>query len=110
MLPPLPRPADYGISPLNGFLPSEIPLDILPDTYYQPWETIARNLQSLILSKRLRRIVDELPVLSTDALLSDAEWRRAYSLLGFIAHAYIWGGDTPADVSLDYPVSSRLHR
>lgn len=104
MLPPLPRLADYDISPQNGFLPSEIPLEILPDPYYQPWETVVRNFQSLILSKRLRRIVDALPILSTDLLLTEAEWRRAYSILGFLAHAYVWGGDRPADVSLGYPL------
>ncbi|KAF2865534.1 indoleamine 2,3-dioxygenase alpha type [Massariosphaeria phaeospora] len=98
MLPPLPRLSDYGISPQNGFLPAEIPLEVLPDSYYQPWETIVRNFQSLILSKRLRRIVDALPILSTDLLLTEAEWRRAYSVLGFLAHAYVWGGDRPADI------------
>lgn len=103
MIPPLPRLSDYGISPQNGFLPTEIPLDILPDSYYEPWEAVIRNLQSLILTKRLRRMVDALPVLSTDLLLTEAEWRRAYSILGFIAHAYVWGGDTPSDVSLTYP-------
>jgi indoleamine 2,3-dioxygenase len=103
MLPPLPRLSDYDISPLNGFLPDEIPLSILPDTYYQPWETIVRNVQSLILAKRLRRIVDALPTLDTDLLLTEAEWRRAYSILGFIAHGYIWGGDSPADVSRENP-------
>jgi indoleamine 2,3-dioxygenase len=103
MLPALPRLSDYDVSPHNGFLPDEIPLDILPDRYYQPWETVVRNFQSLILAKRLRRIVDALPVLETDFLLTEAEWRRAYTILGFIAHAYIWGGDRPADVSLDKP-------
>lgn len=98
MLPPLPRLSDYDVSARNGFLPDEIPLDILPDAYYQPWETIVRNFQSLILAKRLRRIVDALPVLDTDLLLTEAEWRRAYSILGFIAHGYIWGGDSPADI------------
>jgi indoleamine 2,3-dioxygenase len=100
MLPPLPRLGDYDVSPHNGFLPDEIPLDILPDVYYQPWETVVRNFQSLILAKRLRRIVDALPVLETDLLLTEAEWRRAYSILGFIAHGYIWGGERPADVRL----------
>jgi indoleamine 2,3-dioxygenase len=100
MLPALPRLSDYEVSPHNGFLPDEVPLDILPDSYYQPWETIVRNFQSLILAKRLRRIVDALPVLDTGLLLTEAEWRRAYSILGFIAHGYIWGGNTPADVSL----------
>jgi indoleamine 2,3-dioxygenase len=87
MLPPLPRLSDYDVSPQNGFLPDEIPLDILPDAYYQPWETVVRNFQSLILAKRLRRIIDALPVLD-----------RAYSILGFIAHGYIWGGEKPVDV------------
>ena len=100
MLPSLPVLSDYDISPQNGFLPNEIPIDVLPDRYYEPWETVARNFQSLILSKRLRQIVDALPILSTDLLLTEAEWRRAYSLLGFIAHAYVWGGNTPSDVSL----------
>jgi len=98
MLPALPRLSDYEVSPHNGFLPDEVPLDILPDSYYQPWETIVRNFQSLILAKRLRRIVDALPVLDTELLLTEAEWRRAYSILGFIAHGYIWGGNTPADI------------
>jgi indoleamine 2,3-dioxygenase len=100
MLPELPRLGDYDVSPQNGFLPDEIPLDILPDVYYQPWETVARNFQGLILAKRLRRIVDALPVLDTDLLLTEAEWHRAYSILGFIAHGYIWGGDRPTGVGL----------
>ncbi|KAF2822120.1 indoleamine 2,3-dioxygenase alpha type [Ophiobolus disseminans] len=98
MLPQLPRLSDYDVSPQNGFLPDEIPLSILPDAYYQPWETVVRNFQSLILAKQLRRIVDALPILDTDLLLTEAEWRRAYSILGFIAHGYIWGGDRPTDI------------
>lgn len=100
MLPQLPRLSDYDVSPRNGFLPDEIPLEILADAYYQPWETVVRNFQSLILAKRLRRIVDALPVLDTDLLLTEAEWRRAYSILGFIAHGYVWGGDRPTDVCI----------
>lgn len=102
MLPPLPRLSDYDVSPHMGFLPDEIPLDVLPEIYYQPWETVVRNFQSLILAKRLRQIVDALPVLDTDLLLTEAEWRRAYSILGFIAHGYIWGGDRPADVNFNH--------
>lgn len=97
MIPSIPRLEDYDVSENYGFLPSEYPLEILPDTYYRPWESIVRNLQGLILSKRLRGVVDSLPVLSTDYLRSDAEWRRAYVILGFISHAYIWNGDRPLD-------------
>ncbi|KKP04617.1 indoleamine 2,3-dioxygenase [Trichoderma harzianum] len=97
MLPPIPVLADYGISPTHGFLPSTLPLTRLPDPYYNKWEAIVANLQALILSRRLRGVIDRLPVLSTVGLEHDAEWRRAYSLLCFMAHGYIWGGDSPSD-------------
>lgn len=97
MIPSIPVLADYGLSPTHGFLPDVLPLTRLPDPYYTKWEAIAANLQALILSKRLRGVVDRLPVLSTIGLEHDAEWRRAYSLLTFMAHAYIWGGDSPSD-------------
>ncbi|KAF6804326.1 Indoleamine 2,3-dioxygenase 2 [Colletotrichum musicola] len=97
MLPPIPVLSDYGISPNHGFLPDVLPLTRLPDPYYNKWEAVVANLQALILSQRLRPVVDRLPVLSTIGLEHDAEWRRAYSLLCFMAHAYIWGGDAPSD-------------
>ncbi|KAI5458871.1 Indoleamine 2,3-dioxygenase [Mariannaea sp. PMI_226] len=97
MLPPIPALADYGLSPTHGFLPDVLPLTRLPDPYYNKWEAIAANLQALILSRRLRGVIDRLPVLSTIGLEHEAEWRRAYSLLGFMAHAYIWGGDSPSE-------------
>ncbi|KAH6682581.1 indoleamine 2,3-dioxygenase-like protein [Halenospora varia] len=97
MLPPVPNLGDYGISPEYGFLPSRLPLERLPDPYYNKWESIVSNLQGLILSKRLRGVIDRLPILSTAGLEHDSEWRRAYSLLCFMAHGYIWGGDSPSE-------------
>ncbi|KAM0522255.1 hypothetical protein ACHAP6_008731 [Verticillium nonalfalfae] len=97
MLPPIPILADYGISPTHGFLPDVLPLTRLPDPYYNKWEAVVSNLQALILSRRLRSVVDRLPVLSTIGLEHEAEWRRAYSLLCFMAHSYVWGGDQPSD-------------
>ncbi|KAK4546893.1 hypothetical protein LTR36_001625 [Oleoguttula mirabilis] len=93
----IPKPEDYDVSVENGFLSSEPPLQALPDAYYAPWEYIVKNLQGLILSKRLREVVDKLPVLSTDRLSGEPQWRRAYSVLAFITHAYIWGGDKPLE-------------
>ncbi|PQE21109.1 indoleamine 2,3-dioxygenase protein [Rutstroemia sp. NJR-2017a WRK4] len=97
MLPSIPKLSNYGISPEYGFLPAELPLERLPDPYYNKWEAIVANLQGLILSRRLRGVIDRLPVLSTAGLEHDSEWRRAYSLLCFMAHGYIWGGDSPEE-------------
>lgn len=56
------------------------------------------NFQSLLLSKRLRAVIDKLPVLPAVHLETEAEWRRAYMVLTFLAHGYIWGGDKPSEV------------
>lgn len=96
----IPRLSDYGISRENGFLPDTAPLRRLPDPYYAQWEQVVENLQALILTQRLRGVIDKLPVLGTDGLIEESEWRRAYLLMGFMAHGYIWNGDKPADVSI----------
>ncbi|KAM5491103.1 Indoleamine 2,3-dioxygenase [Microsporum audouinii] len=96
MLRPVPNLADYGITPQHGFLPEEPPATELP-AYYSPWETAVQNLQPLILAGRLRNTIENMPVLSPEYLDSVPEWRRAYSILGFLLHGYIWGGDQPAD-------------
>jgi indoleamine 2,3-dioxygenase len=98
MLPPVPDPVDYGISGTHGFLPPNLPLDALPDPYYAKWEAIVSNLQALLLSGRIRQTVDRLPTLSTAYLRSEDEWRRAYVVLVFLLHAYVWGGKKPAEV------------
>ncbi|KAL4784740.1 Indoleamine 2,3-dioxygenase [Aspergillus varians] len=97
MLPPIPIPADYGVSPDSGFLPSEPPLEHLPDPYYSKWEWIVSNIQPLLLSRRIRGVVDAMPMLSTSYLQAEPEWQRAYSILGFMLHGYVWGGSTPAE-------------
>ena len=98
MIPAIPSLEDYGISPDYGFLPDELPLELLPDPYYNRWEAVVANLQALILSRRLREVIHRLPILSTSNLLHPAEWRRAYMLLAFMTHGYIWGGDKPEEV------------
>ena len=90
--------ADYGVSLETGFLPAELPLQRLPHPAYDKWERIMSNFQSLLLSKRIRGVVDTLPVMPTAHLDTEPEWRRAYSILAFIAHGYIWGGEKPAEV------------
>ncbi|KAF3914178.1 Myoglobin [Orbilia brochopaga] len=96
--PPIPRLEDYSISATTGFLPDVPPLTALQDPYYGPWEAIISNLQALILSKKIRQEINRLPVLTTIRLENEAEWRRAYVILSFLSHSYIWGDKTPAEV------------
>ncbi|KAJ5168997.1 Indoleamine 2-3-dioxygenase [Penicillium canariense] len=88
---------DYAVSPLHGFLPNGLPLQKLPHAYYAEWENLAVRLPDLIKTGQIRGSVNALPVLTTTWLQTEPEWRRAYSILGFLTHAYIWGGEKPKD-------------
>ena len=90
--------ADFGVTS-NGFLPAESPLELLPDSYYQPWESLISHLPSSLEHKTLRSEVDALPVLSVDRLKTEPERRRAYLILSILTHAYMWGGDKPSEVN-----------
>lgn len=83
----------YDISPYSGFLPAEPPLGRLPQGYYQPWEEVIDKLGPYIMGKRIREVVNELPQLSINKLENEREMRRAYQVLTFLAHAYIWCGE-----------------
>ena len=98
MLPPVPFLDDYGISECHGFLPDELPIESLSHPYYKEWEAVVANLQALLLSRRLKARISALPIVTPSRLRTEAEWRRAYMLLSFMAHAYIWGGDKPEEV------------
>lgn len=91
------RMEDFDVFPTSGFLPNKFPLVRLPQDYYKPWEELVNNLPSLILTKRIRRLVDQMPELETGLLEDDAQYRRAYQVLTFLAHAYIWGVSEPTD-------------
>ena len=88
---------DYQVSPTHGFLPSIPPLAQLPE-YYREWEAIGSDLYGLRIRDELTAKVQQLPLLGADFLTHEPEWRRAFVLLGFIAHAYIWGPLKPLEV------------
>lgn len=88
----------FGIT-RNGFLPDSNPLNRLPDPYYEPWELIAEQLPGLVRDG-IRETVAQLPLLSTERLASDEEWRRAYVILAYATHAYVWAGEQPEEVHL----------
>ena len=84
----------------NGFLPPKLPLSRLPDPLYESWEEIVAHLPQLLERKELHRSVDRLEILPTHGLRTEDEWRRAYVVLSFLAHAYIWGGAKASEVSI----------
>jgi len=93
---------DYDISPINGFIPHDLPLQCL-DSYYEDWEEAVRLLPANFSQKTYRSKLDKLVVLSTSKLHTKAEWQRAYVLLTFMTHGYIWGGEIPAEVFRPLP-------
>lgn len=80
----------YDISPSFGFLSSRVPLTTLPLPIYQPWETLASGLPSLLAARELRSAIRALPIIPTANLSSKAELQRAFTLLSFLVHAYVW--------------------
>jgi len=80
----------HAVSCKSGFVP-ESPSRALPN-HYRPWEELAASLPVLLQSgDALIGRVASLPVLSTDLLVGDAEWQRAYVLLAFVIHGYVHG-------------------
>lgn len=83
----------------QGFLSDCLPLARLANPYYEAWEDIASQLPNLIQTSQIREHIDNMPVCTTEHLKTEPEWRRACVIMGYLAHAYIWGGETPEDVS-----------
>ncbi|BFZ61625.1 Indoleamine 2,3-dioxygenase [Saitoella coloradoensis] len=97
MIPSIPDLADYGLSPETGFLPASAPLARLTDPYYEPWERVMDSYNGYLLAGRLREVVHALPELSTEYLHNVRDLRRAFVVLCFIAHGYVWGGAQPME-------------
>ena len=104
--------AEFGVSPRHGFLPDELPLHRLSDPYYSSWEDVIERLPSLLKRKALICHVDNLPVLSTSHLQTLREWQRAYQVLSFLTHGYIWNsaeGGGPSEVISNPQTRSSCH-
>jgi indoleamine 2,3-dioxygenase len=106
--PPSTNLAEYAISVTHGFLPDEPPLQALTDDYYLPWELVIGQLPQLLESNILRTTVDRLPVLSTSHLKTESNWRRAYLVLSFLTHGYIWEAGGPSEVTVLIQITPRL--
>lgn len=77
-----------SLSATHGFMPREPPSRALPSSH-AAWDQLAAELPSLYGTLRLRRMLDELPLLSADVEhLPDHALLRAAQVLGILSHAY----------------------
>jgi indoleamine 2,3-dioxygenase len=88
---------DYQIDPVRGFLPSENPLQHLPPQF-DAWEHIAPQISALIMTRKARTFLQNLPVLEADLLVDRRQLERAMLLMSTFAGAYVWGDEFPAKI------------
>lgn len=79
----------YKISTKRGFLPSIDPVLSLPKVF-GPWEEFAARLPEVINGKCVRQEVALLPDFPVSELGREEEWWRAFCLLAFVSHSYVW--------------------
>jgi indoleamine 2,3-dioxygenase len=77
----------YNLSS-HGFVPESNDV-CLPDNY-QDWEEACRKLPLLIKNKTLPEVIEELPLISTEELISLDQKRRAYLILCMMGNGYLW--------------------
>ncbi len=78
------------LSEEHGFIPTIPPLESLPK-FYQSWDEVSARLPEFISGLTLRKVVDQLPLLSTtEEALPDRYLCRAALVLCNIAHCYYW--------------------
>src|ERR671918_325509 len=81
---------DYEVDGDRGFLPAPDPLDRLPNDF-SSWEEVGRALPKLLMTGKVRRFIQDMPLLDATGLRDDRERRRAMVILSFLGHAYVWG-------------------
>ncbi|SPP63536.1 hypothetical protein [Nitrospira lenta] len=81
--------SDYGISPDQGFLPSN-PLEQLPDS--PMLDHLGQELPKLLSARMIRRFIDRQRQLlpSISVAWRDQDYRAAMRILSFAGHAYVW--------------------
>jgi indoleamine 2,3-dioxygenase len=92
--------SDYGISPDQGFLPSD-PIEQLPDS--PMLNQLGHELPKLLSARRVRQFIEGgrqlLP--SIPPTWQDLDYRAAMRILSFAGHAYVW--EDPAQPAATLP-------
>jgi indoleamine 2,3-dioxygenase len=88
---------DFNISPQQGFLPQEDPLENLADC--APLNELGHELPKLLSARRVRPFIDRQRTLlpSIPSIWKEQDYRAAMRILSFAGHAYVWESpDHPA--------------
>ncbi|MBI1888498.1 MAG: hypothetical protein HYS15_00980 [Candidatus Spechtbacteria bacterium] len=83
-----PDPAEFGVWPGRGFLPTHDPLERLAECW--PITAIAPNLPALLHAGKLREEADKLPVVDLSEFKSEIELECAMRSYSFTASAYVY--------------------
>jgi indoleamine 2,3-dioxygenase len=103
---------DYEVDGDRGFLPAPDPLDRLPNDF-SSWDEVGRALPKLLMTGKVRRFIQDMPLLDATGLRDDRERRRAMVILSFLGHAYVWGepetaSSIPACLALPWHQLARM--
>ncbi|XP_072043306.1 indoleamine 2,3-dioxygenase 2-like [Amphiura filiformis] len=79
---------EYHVSAKYAFLLQD-PLTKLPE-YYQPWMTIAENLEQSISNGTIREQIQAMPLLDYSRLSGHKQYRLAQLILCCLTQGYVW--------------------
>ncbi|XP_028415868.1 indoleamine 2,3-dioxygenase 2-like [Dendronephthya gigantea] len=80
----------YRVSYTRGFIPDEDPMLEFTNPYFSPWDEIFKNITHLIQCKKLREVVENMPLLDHTRLISHQERARASLVLSALGNGYVW--------------------
>ncbi|POR37740.1 Uncharacterized protein TPAR_02082 [Tolypocladium paradoxum] len=86
----IPNLDSFGISQTRAFLSANPPSSAFRDIYYAKWDDLIAKLPNLISSHTIGQEVRRLPMLDTSKLSTELHLRRAYVVLAFLTHGYVW--------------------
>jgi indoleamine 2,3-dioxygenase len=101
----IPNLEKFGLSKTLGFLSDERPLKSFPNSYFAPWDQLVATLPEDTGSHEIGHKVRQLPILDSSKLTTELEYRRAYVVLAFIIHGYIWSGSADGKPLSEIPPS-----
>lgn len=87
--------SDYQVNPRTGFV-SPVPLPNALPPAFAVWDQVVPELSALIRARRVRALMETLPLLDPLVLTTDGDRERALLLLTHFANAYVWGDEQAA--------------